>query len=117
MDFSFDIARDYDLLCVLFVVIIALVTSNEIGLASGLNTCYTALQLIRSAHGRPKGEHMTEIIRIGKRKVVTLPKAFTESLNLNEGDILECTVSDGKLIMEPRMLVPRDFDAVRKKKK
>ena len=46
-------------------------------------------------------------IEVRRRNQVTLPKALTKSLSINEGDILEYTVEDGKIVITPKTLVPK----------
>jgi AbrB family looped-hinge helix DNA binding protein len=39
---------------------------------------------------------------------ITLPKKFRETLNIQEGDILEAQLEDGKIILTPKTLIDRD---------
>lgn len=47
-------------------------------------------------------------IEVRRRNQVTLPKSLTKRLSINEGDILEYTIEDGKIIITPKMLVAKD---------
>ncbi len=49
-----------------------------------------------------------ESIRFKKRSQVTIPKEFVDSLNLHEGDRLECRLEDGKIVIVPTVEIPRD---------
>ncbi|HEY3424449.1 MAG TPA: AbrB/MazE/SpoVT family DNA-binding domain-containing protein, partial [Negativicutes bacterium] len=51
---------------------------------------------------------MTGRIEVRRRNQITLPKSLTKSLAINEGDILEYTIENGKIIITPKMLVPKD---------
>lgn len=48
------------------------------------------------------------IVQIKKRNVITLGQEVRKELNLDEGDILEVSVVEGKLILEPKKLIPAD---------
>ncbi len=47
-------------------------------------------------------------IEVRRRNQVTLPKSLTKSLSIQEGDILEYTIEDGKIIITPKTLVPKE---------
>ncbi len=47
-------------------------------------------------------------IEVRKRNQVTLPKTLTKALAINEGDILEFTIENGKIIITPKTLVSKD---------
>jgi AbrB family looped-hinge helix DNA binding protein len=47
-------------------------------------------------------------IEVRSRNQVTLPKSLTKTLAIHEGDILEYTIEDGKIIITPKTLVPKD---------
>ncbi|MBP2651413.1 MAG: looped-hinge helix binding domain, AbrB family [Firmicutes bacterium] len=47
-------------------------------------------------------------MEVRKRNQVTLPKELTKALAINEGDILEYTIEDGKIIIIPKTLVPKE---------
>ena len=48
------------------------------------------------------------IVQIKKHHVITLGQEVRKELNLNEGDILEVSVVDGKLVLEPQKLIQAD---------
>ncbi|MDR3565584.1 MAG: AbrB/MazE/SpoVT family DNA-binding domain-containing protein [Negativicutes bacterium] len=47
-------------------------------------------------------------IEVRGRNQVTLPKSLTKTLAIREGDILEYTIENGKIIITPKTLVPKD---------
>jgi AbrB family looped-hinge helix DNA binding protein len=48
------------------------------------------------------------IVQIKKRHVITLGQEVRKELNLNEGDVLGISVVDGKIVLEPKKLIPSD---------
>lgn len=48
------------------------------------------------------------LVRLGKRTVLTLGTEVTRELRLTDGDILELCVQDGKIILEPKKVIPAD---------
>jgi len=48
------------------------------------------------------------IVQIKKRHVITLGQEIRKELNLNEGDILAVSVEEGKIVLEPKKLIPAD---------
>lgn len=46
-------------------------------------------------------------MEVRNRNQVTLPKALTKTLSIREGDILEYTIENGKIIITPKTLVPK----------
>ncbi|CUH97136.1 hypothetical protein P22_3262 [Propionispora sp. 2/2-37] len=51
---------------------------------------------------------MTGRIEVRSRNQVTLPKSLTKTLAIREGDILEYTIENGKIIITPKTLVPKE---------
>lgn len=47
-------------------------------------------------------------MEVRRRNQVTLPKSLTKSLSIQEGDILEYTIENGKIIITPKTLVTKD---------
>ena len=47
-------------------------------------------------------------VRLGKRSVVTLGTEVKRELKLVDGDIFELSVENGKIILEPKKLIPAD---------
>ena len=50
----------------------------------------------------------TRRIEVRKKNQVTIPKAIIDSLEIQEGDVLDCIVQDGKIIITPKILIPKD---------
>ncbi|KGP76168.1 AbrB family transcriptional regulator [Desulfosporosinus sp. Tol-M] len=48
------------------------------------------------------------IVQIKKRHVITLGQEVRKELNLDEGDILDVSIEEGKIILEPKKLIPAD---------
>lgn len=48
------------------------------------------------------------IVQIKKRHVITLGQEVRKELNLNEGDVLGISIEDGKIVLEPKKLIPSD---------
>lgn len=46
-------------------------------------------------------------IEVRRRNQITLPKSLTKKLSIDEGDILEYTIENGKIIITPKILVPK----------
>lgn len=51
---------------------------------------------------------MLDLVKLRSRAQVTLPKEAVKTLNLKEGDILSVEVANGKVIMTPVAVIPRD---------
>ncbi len=45
-------------------------------------------------------------IFVQKRNLINLPREIREYLNINEGDVLDIRIDDGKIIIEPMKVVP-----------
>ena len=45
-------------------------------------------------------------IFVQKRNLINLPRDIRESLDINEGDILDVSLVDNKIIIEPMKLIP-----------
>lgn len=39
---------------------------------------------------------------------ITIPKEIVDELNLSEGDVLDVTVSKGKIVLDPQAVVAKD---------
>ena len=39
---------------------------------------------------------------------ITIPKEIIEKLNLSEGEIFDVSVSDGRIVLRPQVVVPKD---------
>jgi len=65
------------------------------------------LLLIRNSY---KGaiQNMPDLVKLRSRAQVTLPKEAVKTLNLKEGDNLSVEVADGKVIITPVAVIPRD---------
>ena len=46
-------------------------------------------------------------IEVRTRNQVTLPKAVATKLQIREGDLLEYNIEDGKIIITPQALIPK----------
>jgi AbrB family looped-hinge helix DNA binding protein len=46
--------------------------------------------------------------KLGQRRQVVIPKAICDELGLQEGDFVEVTSTDGKVIIKPKKLVDVD---------
>ncbi len=51
---------------------------------------------------------MPDLVKLRSRAQVTLPKAAVKTLNLKEGDKLSVEVANGKVIITPVAVIPRD---------
>ena len=49
---------------------------------------------------------MTELVRIGKRYTVVIPKEAREKLGLKEGQLSEVRLEDGRIIFTPKVSDP-----------
>lgn len=47
-------------------------------------------------------------IEVRRKNQVTLPKALADQLHIQEGDLLEYSIEDGKIIITPKVLVPKE---------
>lgn len=47
-------------------------------------------------------------VKIGKKHQITIPKEVFEKLNLEEGEYLEVKAEEGKVVLVPQQLVPKD---------
>lgn len=43
---------------------------------------------------------------VQRRNLISLPKDIRESLNINEGDVLDIRLVDNKIVIEPMKLIP-----------
>ena len=50
----------------------------------------------------------TGYIEVRNRNQVTLPKALAAKLQIHEGDLLEYSIEDGRIIITPKMLISKD---------
>lgn len=48
------------------------------------------------------------LFEVRSKNQVTLPKALAAALHIQEGDLLEYSVEDGKIIITPKMLIPKE---------
>lgn len=49
------------------------------------------------------------IVQMKKKAALTIPKEVRQALRLaDEGEIFEMSVEDGKIILEPKALIPKD---------
>lgn len=48
------------------------------------------------------------IVQIKKRSIITLGSELRKELRLEEGDVLDVSVEDGKIVLEPKKLIPAD---------
>ncbi len=48
------------------------------------------------------------IVQIKKRSIITLGTELRKELHLNEGDVLDVSVEEGKIILEPKKLIPAE---------
>ncbi len=53
-------------------------------------------------------QNMPDLVKLRSRAQVTLPKEAVKTLNLKEGDNLSVEVADGKVIITPVAVIPRD---------
>ena len=49
---------------------------------------------------------VSEVVRIGKRFTIVIPKSIRTKLNVKEGDVLEIRIEDDKIVLEPRKTNP-----------
>lgn len=56
----------------------------------------------------PQRKKSFGIVQIKKRSIITLGAEIRKELRLNEGDILDVSVEEGKIILEPKKLIPAD---------
>jgi AbrB family looped-hinge helix DNA binding protein len=49
---------------------------------------------------------MSEVVRVGRKYVIVLPKGVREELSIKEGDLLTVKVEGGKIILEPKRSDP-----------
>lgn len=47
-------------------------------------------------------------MEVRRKNQITLPKSLTKNLSINEGDILEYIIEDGKIIITPKTLISKD---------
>ena len=47
-------------------------------------------------------------MEVRRKNQVTLPKALAAQLHIQEGDLLEYSVEDGKIIITPKMLISKE---------
>ena len=49
------------------------------------------------------------IVQLKKKATLTIPKEVRQALRLaNEGEVFEMSVEDGRIILEPKALIPKD---------
>ncbi len=48
------------------------------------------------------------LVKLKQKGQMTLPTELRETLALNEGDLLEATIEDGKIMLTPMLLINRD---------
>ena len=48
----------------------------------------------------------SDVVRVGKKFTLVIPKKVREMLGIKEGDLLSVKVKEGKIIMEPKKFDP-----------
>jgi len=48
----------------------------------------------------------TEVVKVGKRYTVVIPKGFREKLGVKEGQLTEVTLEAGRLVLVPKVSDP-----------
>lgn len=48
------------------------------------------------------------VMEVRKKNQITLPKVLAKALQIQEGDILEYMIENGKIVITPKMLVPKE---------
>lgn len=48
------------------------------------------------------------IMEVRKKNQVTLPKALIAQLRIQEGDLLEYEIENGRIVITPKMLIPKE---------
>ena len=56
----------------------------------------------------PERKKSFGLVQIKKRSIITLGAELRKELRLNEGDVLDVSVEEGKIILEPKKLIPAD---------
>ena len=51
---------------------------------------------------------LRETVRFKRKSQVTIPKAMADELGLQENDLLEARLEDGKIVLVPTVAVPKD---------
>ena len=49
-----------------------------------------------------------EVIEVRKKNQITLPKSLSAALNIIEGDKLEMRIEDGKIVITPAIMIPKE---------
>lgn len=47
-------------------------------------------------------------IEVRRKNQVTLPKGLAAQLHIQEGDLLEYIIEDGRIIITPKVLIPKE---------
>src|SRR5215475_12700476 len=63
-----------------------------------------SIKPLASTHRRP----IMPISKLGQRRQVVIPKQICDELGLQEGDFVEVTSTEGKVIISPKKLVDAD---------
>ena len=64
------------------------------------------------------GGAIVSFVKVLRQGVITIPKEFRVTLNINEGQILEAELLDGKcLVLKPKTLIDSEAPLSTKKKK
>lgn len=48
------------------------------------------------------------IMEVRKKNQITLPRVLAKALKIQEGDILEYSLEDGRIVITPKMLIPKE---------
>ena len=48
------------------------------------------------------------VMEVRKKNQITLPKVLAKTLQIQEGDILEYVIENGKIVITPKMLIPKE---------
>lgn len=51
---------------------------------------------------------MSGRIEVRSKRQITLPKSLADTLKIQESDILEYEIQDGKIVITPKVLIPKD---------
>ena len=49
-----------------------------------------------------------EVIEFRKKNQITIPKTLSAALNIVEGDKLELHIEDGKIVITPAVIIPKE---------
>ena|ERR1700757_4358231 len=54
------------------------------------------------------GRKFMSVVKVTRNFQVSIPKEVREELGISEGDLMECEITDGSIVLKPKKLINRN---------